>query len=258
MKHLHRLIVTSATYRQSAVARPELADRDPYNSWLARQNRLRVEAEVVRDMALSSSSLLNRAIGGPSVRPPQPPGISDLTYANSAKWEESTGADRYRRGMYVWFQRTSPYPSLVGFDAPEASLACTRRERSNTPLQALTLLNDVVFVECAQHMGHRLMTETLADTADPSRAAEVKIEYAFEIALARKPSNDELATLRQLYDETCERCRMNPSLAEMLVGDSLQPASANGGAANDQLSHAAACVAVARAVINLDEFITRE
>jgi mono/diheme cytochrome c family protein len=258
MKHLHRLIVTSATYRQSAVARPELADRDPYNRWLARQNRLRIEAELVRDMALAASGLLNPAIGGPSIRPPQPPGISDLTYANSAKWEESVGADRYRRGMYIWFQRTSPYPSLVGFDAPESSLACTRRERSNTPLQALTLLNDVVFVECAQHLGRRMM-ETPTDVADPSHATEMRIHSAFENALTRKPSTDELATLRQLYDDTCELCRANPTLAQKLISKTVEGAGpADGAVSGDQQLHAAACVAVARAIINLDEFITRE
>ena len=110
-----------------------------------------MEAEIVRDLALSASGLLNPTIGGPSIRPPQPPGIAALTYAGSAKWVESEGADRYRRGLYVWFQRTSPYPSMVTFDAPEATLSCTRRDRSDTPLQSLTLLNDVVFVESSAH-----------------------------------------------------------------------------------------------------------
>ena len=165
LKRLHRLIVTSATYRQSAAARPELVHRDPYNQWLARQNRLRVEAEIVRDLALTSAGLLNPAVGGPSVRPPQPPGVSDLTYAGSTQWAESTGPDRYRRGLYIWFQRTSPYPSLTTFDAPESILACTRRDRSDTPLQALTLLNDVVFVECSHALGQRIFkseTEQIA------------------------------------------------------------------------------------------------
>ena len=175
MKRLHRLIVTSATYRQSAVARPELVDRDPYNTWLARQNRIRMEAEIVRDLALSASGQLNRTVGGPSVRPPQPPGLFDVAYAGPtgfAKWEESKGADRYRRGMYIWFQRISPYPSLMAFDSPEMNLTCTRRERSNTPLQSLTLLNDVVFVECAQALGRRMMTEVRARAqADRCRRA---------------------------------------------------------------------------------------
>src|SRR5205085_7765623 len=111
------------------------------------------------DVALASSGLLNRTIGGPSVRPPQPEGISDLTYAGSVKWVESKGPDRYRRGMYIWFQRTSPYPMLMTFDSPDSNVCIVRRERSNTPLQALTLLNDTVFVECAQALGRRLGTE---------------------------------------------------------------------------------------------------
>jgi hypothetical protein len=259
MKQLHRLIVTSATYRQSAVERSELADRDPYNSWVARQNRLRVEAELVRDMALAASGLLNAAIGGPSVRPPQPTGVADLTYNNSAKWVESQGADRYRRGMYVWFQRTSPYPSLVGFDAPESSLASTRRERSNTPLQALTLLNDVVFVECAQHLGRRMMKETFVNGTDPSRATEMRIQFAFETALARKPNSEELAALRQLHDDAFALSHSNLALAQKLIGESPDASvTAGDAAADDQRAHTAACVAVARAIINLDEFITRE
>jgi hypothetical protein len=161
LKKLHRQIVTSATYRQSSAARPDLADRDPLNVLLARQARLRLEAEVVRDNALAASGLLTRTIGGPSVRPPQPPGISELTYAGAAKWVETTGPDRYKRGMYVWFQRTSPYPGLMTFDAPDANVCTVRRERSNTPLQALTLLNDAVFVEAAQALVKRVVTEAI-------------------------------------------------------------------------------------------------
>src|SRR5207245_6816814 len=121
---------------------PELAGKDPLNILLARQTRYRLEAELLRDTALASSGLLVRTLGGPSVRPPQPAGISELTYAGSAKWVESSGPDRYRRALYTWFQRTSPYPMLTTFDGPESILCCVRRERSNTPLQALTLLND--------------------------------------------------------------------------------------------------------------------
>jgi hypothetical protein len=258
MKYLHRLIVTSATYRQSAAARPELVDRDPYNTLLSRQNRLRVEAELVRDAALAASGLLNPAIGGPSVRPPQPAGISDLTYANSAQWTESTGPERYRRGLYIWFQRTSPYPLLVGFDAPESILACTRRERSNTPLQALTLLNDVVFVECAQRLGQRMMAAT-TNVADPKLAADERIQYAFEVAISRRPTAEELTTLRQLYDESLEQFRADQALARKLTGDSPPAdAQADDAAANQRIIETATCIAVARAVINLDEFITRE
>ncbi len=180
-KALIRLIVTSATYRQASRTRPELVDRDPNNNWLARQNRFRAEAEVLRDLALTVSGLLEPKIGGPSVRPPQPPGISDLTYAGSAHWVESTGPDRYRRGLYTWFQRTSPYPMLVAFDAPDANVCAAKRERSDTPLQALTLLNDEVFIECAQAFGHRIVAELRCQGA-----AELRIAYAFRLCLARR------------------------------------------------------------------------
>jgi mono/diheme cytochrome c family protein len=251
LKRLHRLIVTSATYRQSAVARPELVERDPYNTWLARQNRIRMEAEIVRDLALSASGQLDRTVGGPSVRPPQPFGLFDVAYAGPtgfAKWEVSKGSDRYRRGMYIWFQRISPYPSLMAFDSPEMNLTCTRRERSNTPLQSLTLLNDVVFVECAQALGRRMMTECQPD--HKSTAADDRIAFAFRTCLGRLPTDSERKSLGQLYARMLERFQNDPAAATKLIGDS-PPEKVNPG----QL---AACVAVARALVNLDEFITRE
>ncbi|MCC7086855.1 MAG: PSD1 domain-containing protein [Pirellulales bacterium] len=251
VKHMHRLIATSATYRQSAAARPELLDRDPYNSWLARQNRLRVDAEIVRDLALSVGGLLNPEIGGPSIHPPQPPGVSDLTYAGAAKWKESQGPDRYRRGLYIWFQRTSPYPSLVTFDDPEANLACTRRERSNTPLQALTLLNDVVFVECAQALGKRLMAA--AESSPPASVADARIREAFQLCLSREPSQHELSVLKQLYDDALKVCRDEPEAAAKILGT--KNADSSTGVVSPEN---AACVAVARAMLNLDEFLTRE
>src|SRR5262249_41938814 len=181
MKAMHKLIVCSATYRQSSAFRPELASKDPLNILLARQSRYRLEAELLRDVSLASSGLLARTVGGPSVRPPQPAGISELTYAGSARWVESTGADRYRRGLYTWFQRTSPYPMLMTFDAPDGIVCTVRRERTNTPLQALTLLNDTVFVECAQALGKRIGEEKPADTKE-------RIRHGFHLCIAREPS----------------------------------------------------------------------
>ena len=140
-KKLHRLIVTSATYRQDSRHRPDLAAVDPENHWLGRQQRLRLEAEVIRDEALTASGLLNPKIGGPSVFPPQPEGASKLGQIQR-EWVASEGPDRYRRGMYTYFWRSSPHPGLMVFDAPDSTTSCTRRNRSNTPLQALTLLND--------------------------------------------------------------------------------------------------------------------
>src|SRR6185312_12099563 len=238
-----RSIVTSATYRQASRARPELIDRDPNNDWLARQNRFRVEAEILRDQALAVSGLLRPILGGPSVRPPQPAGISELTYAGSARWVASTGPDRYRRGLYTWFQRTSPYPMLMTFDAPDSNVCCVRRERSNTPLQALTLLNDVMFVECAQALARRVLREEPADTTR-------RLCRAFRLCLARSPEPAELACLGRLFEEMRTLCRTNPREAARLAGKGVP----GGGDA----AEAAAWVALARTLLNLDEFVTRE
>jgi hypothetical protein len=248
LKRLHRLIVTSATYRQTSRLRPELAARDPLNVLLARQSRQRLEAEVVRDAALAASGLLTRTIGGPSVHPPQPPGISELTYAGSAKWVESTGPDRYRRGLYTWFQRTSPYPMLMTFDAPDSNLCCVRRERSNTPLQALTLLNDTVFVECAQALGGRILRDVPGGPG-PDGTRE-RLRHGFRLCVAREPSATELARLARLFEEFCGLCRARPEEAAKLAGRK----KADGV----ETAEAAAWVALARTLLNLDEFVTRE
>jgi hypothetical protein len=242
LKSLHRLIVMSATYRQSSRSRPELAQRDPLNVLLARQARQRLEAEGVRDVTLAASGLLVRTVGGPSVRPPQPPGISELTYAGSARWVESSGPDRYRRGLYIWFQRTSPYPMLMTFDAPDSNVCVVRRERSNTPLQALTLLNDTVFVECAQALGRRVLAEA------PPGDAE-RLRYAFRLCVAREPTPAELSRLSRLLGDFRSLCRAKPEEAARLAG---QPK------AGGDVAEAAAWVALARSLLNLDEFVTRE
>jgi hypothetical protein len=259
MKRLHRLIVTSATYRQSSKARPELTDRDPYNAWLARQNRLRVEAEIIRDLALATAGLLNPAVGGPSIHPPQPAGVSDVTFDNSAKWVESTGADRYRRGLYIWFQRTSPYPSLVGFDAPESILPCTCRDRSDTPLQSLTLLNDSVFVECTHAMARRMLAVSSPSAARSNHEIDERIRFAYEAALSREPLPVELASLRTLYAEARDHYRSEPNAAQQLIVSVPNSELLIGRLShNDASADMGACVAVARVILNLDEFITRE
>jgi hypothetical protein len=244
LKALHRLIVTSASYRQSSAVRPELLARDPYNALLARQARLRLEAEVVRDLMLSAGGLLVKRVGGPSVRPPQPPGISELTYASNIRWVESTGPDRYRRGLYTWFQRTSPYPMLMTFDAPDSNLCCVKRERSNTPLQALTLLNDAVCVECAQHLGRRALVECTGDLDN-------RLCYAFRLCVARTPTTSELARLRQLHDELYVLCLDDEPAARKLLG-------ADGAPAGHSVAEAATWMALGRVLLNLDEVVTRE
>ncbi len=236
MKEMHRMITTSAAYRQQSHTRPELQGRDPDNALIARQARLRLPAELLRDGALASSGLLNVAIGGRSVRPPQPKGVVELTYG-SAKYVESEGAERYRRGLYVHFQRTSPHPQLMNFDAPDSHVACTRRRRSNTSLQALNLLNDPVFLEAAQSLAERTLRES------PGKGFADRVRYAYELCLAREPGAKEVETLLS-YFHTQER---------ILASD------AKGRAALYPLDPgSAAWVGVASVLLNLDEFITRE
>jgi len=188
---LHRLIVTSATYRQSSHLRPDLAERDPSNRLLARQNRLRLDAEIIRDVALAASGKLNRTIGGPSVYPPQPDGVMNLGQSRR-DWLVSDGEDKYRRGIYTFFWRATPHPALAVFDAPDAFSACTRRLRSNTPLQALTLLNDTAFVELAYALAERVTREAPPDQ---------RLDLAFQLCLSRLPHDAERLRLRQLVDE---------------------------------------------------------
>jgi hypothetical protein len=242
LKRLHRVIVTSATYRQASAVRPEVRAKDPYNVLLARQARVRLEAEAIRDTMLASSGLLAPVVGGMSVRPPQPAGISDLTYAGSARWVESRGLDRYRRGMYTWFQRTSPYPMLLAFDAPDSNVCTVKREATNTPLQALTLLNDKVFVECAKALSQRVMAEAPGDAA-------ARVTLAFRLCTARVPTAKERARLVKLYEELKALCEAAPREAEELLGE--RPRGTD-------VAEAAAWLMVARAVLNLDEVVTRE
>ena len=235
-----KLIVTSATYRQISDSRSELEIRDPLNLLLARQNRFRLEAETVRDACLAVSGLLVPAIGGPSVRPPLPSDIAALGYASAIQWPQSTGDDRYRRGLYIFFQRTVPFPMLMIFDAPDSNASCTRRERSNTPLQALTLLNDRVFFECAQTLGGRMH----AAATDISQ----RLQHGFERSLGRPPASAELERLTSLYESQKQRLAAQPERAARILG------TAKATDAIDQ----AACVALARVILNLDEFLTRE
>jgi hypothetical protein len=244
LKRLHKLVVTSATYRQSSRVTTAMFLRDPLNVLLARQSRLRLESEIVRDNALAASGLLNRTVGGPSIRPRQPPGISELTYAGSARWPETKGPERYKRGMYVWFQRTSPYPMLTTFDSPDSNVCVVRRERSNTPLQALTLLNDPVFVECAQAMAKRVLTEQKAGT-DAER-----LGYAFRLCLGRGPADRERERLLTLLGDLRTLTAKDRAGAAKLVGGH-QPEGVSP-------AEAAAWVALARTLLNLDEFVTRE
>ncbi|HZN57366.1 MAG TPA: DUF1549 and DUF1553 domain-containing protein, partial [Planctomycetota bacterium] len=242
LKRLHRSIVTSATYRQSSHARRELADRDPGNALLGRQRRLRLDAEAVRDAALTASGLLTREVGGPGVYPPQPQGVYRFTQVQKY-WGESQGADRYRRGMYTYFWRSSPYPVLTVFDAPDATTACTRRVRSNTPLQALTLANDPSFFEMAQSLALRVLREAAHDDA-------ARVCRLFQCCLARAPGDREAERLLALVNS--QRRSFGAAVSD---AQAAAPASLPDGV---DAAEGAAWTAAARAMLNLDEFITRE
>jgi hypothetical protein len=241
VKAMERLIVTSATYRQSSKTRPDLATVDARNRLLAHMPRIRLEAESVRDAALTASGLLTRTIGGPSVYPPQPDGVFRFTQV-PRQWIASTGPDRYRRGMYTWFWRSAPHPGLTVFDAPDAGTTCTRRNRSNTPLQALTLLNDQAYVEFAQALALRVLTETKADDAE-------RMRHAFRLCMGRSPAAKEQDRLLRLLNEQRAEFAEAPKDAELLV-----PKLTAGTDVKDM----AAWTMVTKVLLNLDEFITRE
>ena len=246
MKQMHRVIVTSATYRQSSKARPELSEIDASNKLVARQSRVRIEAEIVRDNALSVAGLLSGKIGGPSVYPPQPDGVFKFTQ-DPKPWNTQMGEDRFRRGMYTFFWRSSPYPSLMVFDFPNSNVTCTRRVRSNTPLQSLTLANDIQFVECARSVARRVRQESSTDF-------DARTDFLFRATLARRPSNAERDAVSKLFKQQFAGYSADPVATRRLLGipaDSLDDADTD-------YSELAAWTAVARVILNLDEFITRE
>ncbi|MFM2003066.1 MAG: hypothetical protein RI963_2492 [Planctomycetota bacterium] len=275
-KGLIKEIVMSATYRQASRHREELREIDPTNRWLARQNRVRVEAEVVRDLALASSGLLDPRIGGPSVFPPLPPGVTELSYANNFSWTLSSGGDRYRRGMYTFFKRTAPHPTLITFDCPDSNTTQVGRETSNTPLQALTLLNNVVFAEAAVAMARRVMDEFPGDDAD-------RLRGAFRLTLSRYPEQEELDRFGELLTAARGHYAAHPEDASKLVAiaandavetkptptadvkteQAKQTAHASPGdtaekASPSDTAELAAWGSTLRILINLDEFIVRE
>ena len=242
MKRMHKLIVESATYRQSSKARPDLQARDPYNKLLARQVRLRLTAELIRDNALAVSGLLGPEIGGKSIEPPLPAGFFDFGFIVGPRWTESQGPERYRRGLYIKFLRTTPYPQLLNFDAPDRFLSCTRRERSTTPLQALNLLNDPVFVEAAQALAVRLLRQRFESVED-------RLSFAFRLCLGRDPKPQERQRLVEYYEEQKTILEKQPELADQLF-----PAKQLEGVDHRE---AAIWVGVSRLLLNLDEFISR-
>jgi hypothetical protein len=234
IKAMHRLIATSATYRQASAVTPSLLERDPYNRLLARGPRFRMEAEMIRDAALAASGLLSHKIGGPSVFPPQPEGVWDIPYSEDS-WAESAGEDRYRRGLYAFIRRTSPYPTFVTFDAPSREVCTVRRVRTNTPLQALTALNDPAFFEAAKALAKRIVAEGGANTK--SRAV-----YGFRLCVSRHPDGGELDRILSWHEKEREFFERNPGDAAKLAGD----------------ADLAAWTMVSNVLLNLDETVSKE
>jgi hypothetical protein len=229
---------------------PENYTRDPYNRLLARGPRFRVDAEIVRDIALESSGLLNSRLGGPSVFPPAP----DFLFLPPASygpkvWFEEHGANRYRRATYTFRCRSVPYPALQTFDAPNGDFSCVRRARSNTPLQALTTLNEPLFLECARALALKVLR-------DGGRDPEHQLIYAFRRCLSRSPTEQETSTLLALYQKETKRfADQRTAAAEFMHGDPKHPIALPPGASKEQL---AAWTAVSRVLLNLDETITKE
>jgi len=250
IKHIHRLIVSSATYRQSSRITPELYERDAYNRLLARGPRFRVEGEIVRDIALAVSGLLNPKIGGRSTMPPAPAYLFQppASYA-PFPWKDEEGAEKYRRGLYTFRRRSTPFPMLQTFDVPNADFSCVRRLRSNSPLQALVSLNEPIFVECAQALAQKALAEGGQTDAE-------RIGYAFRRTLSRAPTDDERQALLSLLEKQKQRIAegwLNPS--DIATGKNEVPSKLPAGATPSQW---AAYTVVSRVLLNLDETITKE
>ncbi len=256
-KALIRLIVSSSTYRQSSVHRSELADVDPNNRLLYRQNRFRVEAEIIRDASLSAAGMLSTKIGGPSVFPPMPKDIAGLSYANNFKWQTSDFEDAHRRGLYTFFKRTAPHPNLVTFDCPDSNTACVIRGTSNTPLQALTTLNNDVFVESSQAMAQRVLLRQFPSDRE-------RLSYAYRLCVARKPNELELNQFASLLDTARSWYQNRSSVSSNAANDTEEVARDAENLVGPfridgvEVAESAAWVATVRIMMNLDAFVTRE
>ncbi|MHB8862665.1 MAG: DUF1553 domain-containing protein, partial [Pirellulaceae bacterium] len=247
-KYLIKTIVTSATYQQSSTVSPDLLERDPRNRLLARGSRFRADAEVVRDIALSVSGLITHKLGGPGVIPPVPQNVLDYNYTYPAYWIPAQGSERYRRTLYAFRKRSMPDPVLSSFDAPNGDSSCVRRARSNTPLAALTGLNETIFTEAAQALALRVLRE--GGTDDAQRA-----DYAFRLCTARGPQPAERAEILGLLKS--QRQRLSDGwldIRAIATGDSAKlPVLPPHVTPQD----AAAWTLVARVLLNLDETVTK-
>jgi len=245
VKHMVRTIVTSATYRQTSVATPQLAAADPFNRELARQSAFRVDAETVRDQALSASGLLVRTIGGPSVKPYQPDGYWENLNFPARTSSADTGDKQYRRGLYTWWQRSFLHPSMLAFDAPSREECCAERNRSNIPQQALVLLNDPIYVEAARSLAARVLK-------DCNGSAEERMAWAWRQVLQRLPRVEEMESVMPLLRTHLDHYKTAPAAAESLLQTGLTSVPPDLDKAE-----LAAWTHVARVLLNLHETITR-
>src|SRR5947209_3351619 len=229
----------SSTYRQSSKARPELLQRDPYNRLMARGPHVRLEAEQIRDQALAASGLLSHKLGGPSVMPPQPDGLWQMVYSGD-KWETSKGEDGYRRGIYTFWRRSMPHPAMTSFDAPTREYCVLKRDRSDTPLQALVLLNDPEYVEAAQGIERRVFREAI--TNDEDRAA-----YAFRLCLGRVPTSAELKRLLAVVNTEQQNFAKDEAAAKSFAHVKAK--------SSDDPVQLAAWTVVGNVLLNLDETV---
>jgi mono/diheme cytochrome c family protein len=244
MKHVLKLLVTSAAYRQSSRVTPQLMELDPDNRLLARGPRFRLSAEMIRDQALAVSGLLSAKLHGPPVKPPQPSlGIS-AAFGSGIDWQASEGEDRYRRGLYTTWRRSNPYPSMATFDAPNREVCTLHRDRTNTPLQALVTLNDPVYVEAAQALARRM---TAAGSSPSDRAS-----YGFRLCLARHPTPDELDRLVRLYEQARERFANEADKAKRIATVPLGAAPPD-----SDITDLAAWTVVSNVLLNLDEMMMK-
>jgi hypothetical protein len=247
VKRLVKQIVMSAAYRQDSAATPELYRLDPQNVWLARGPRFRLQGEFIRDSALMLSGLLNQKVGGPGVKPYQPPGLwAEVGLGGNPKFVQDHGDKLYRRSLYTYWKRSAPPPSMQIFDAPTREKCTVRRPRTNTPLQALVTLNDTQFVEASRHFARRIIKQG-GDRPDQ------RIVYAFRLATARRPTSSETQILTEIYSDAIQRYQADRDAANQLlsVGESKRDESLD-------VAEQAAWSIVASAVLNLDETLVRE
>ncbi len=247
MKRLHKTIVMSATYRQSSRVRPELLERDPENRLYARGSRFRLSAEQIRDNGLAVSGLLSTKMGGEPIMPYQPPGLWRQTGRNEPKWIESPNEDRFRRGIYIVYRRAAPYPSMVNFDAPDRSSCVVKRPRTNTPLQALTLLNDPAYVEMALALANRIMTD------QEGMSVEDRVRYGIRVCLSREARGDEVAELAKVFQSELKLFSRDAAAVKELMSSSNRWKPSKGV---DQVE-LSAWFSVANILLNLDETVTK-